>query len=116
MTRAKGKRLRRLRSERVERSFAHVCDTGGSRRTWIRRLEEVTKRYLIAAAAHNLGADHAASCSGSASRGRCKPPPTLFGLRNLIPAALWAVAPLKRQPHKRGSNYLCAHRSHAQSA
>jgi transposase len=55
MARAKGKRLGRLRSERVERSFAHVCDTGGSRRSWIRKLAEVTKRYRIAAAAHNLG-------------------------------------------------------------
>ncbi len=50
----KGTRLGRLRSERVERSFAHVCDTGGSRRSWIRKREEVTKRYRIAAAAHNL--------------------------------------------------------------
>ncbi|HEX4146336.1 MAG TPA: transposase [Pirellulales bacterium] len=55
MARAKGKRLGRLRSERVERSFAHVCDTGGARRSWLRGLEDVTKRYRIAAAAHNLG-------------------------------------------------------------
>ena len=55
MTRAKGKRLGRLRSERVERSFAHVCDSGGMRRSWLRGLIDVTKRYLIAAAAHNLG-------------------------------------------------------------
>ncbi len=53
MARPKGKRLGRLRSER-ERSFAHVCDTGGSRRSWLRGLTEVTKRYRIAAAAHNL--------------------------------------------------------------
>jgi transposase len=53
--RAKGRRLQRLRSERVERSFAHVCDTGGARRSWIRGLAEVTKRYLITVAAHNLG-------------------------------------------------------------
>ena len=53
--REKGKRLQRLRSERVERSFAHVCDTGGSRRTWLIGLANVTKRYLIAVAAHNLG-------------------------------------------------------------
>ncbi len=52
--RAKGRVWQRLRSERVERSFAHVCDTGGSRRSWIRELVEVTKRYRIAAAAHNL--------------------------------------------------------------
>ena len=51
----RGKRLQRLRSERVERSFAHVCETGGARRTWLRGLEKVHKRYLLAAAAHNLG-------------------------------------------------------------
>jgi transposase len=53
--RDKGKRLQRLRSERCERSFAHVCDTGGTRRSWLRGAEDVSKRYLIAVAAHNLG-------------------------------------------------------------
>jgi transposase len=53
--RAKSKRLQRLRSERCERTFAHVCDTGGMRRSWLRGLEDVSKRYIIAAAAHNLG-------------------------------------------------------------
>jgi transposase len=53
--RAKGRRLQRLRSERCERSFAHVCDSGGMRRTWLRGLVNVAKRYLIAVAAHNLG-------------------------------------------------------------
>ncbi len=53
--RDKGKRLQRLRSERCERSFAHVCDTGGTRRSWLRGVENVSKRYLIAVAAHNLG-------------------------------------------------------------
>jgi transposase len=55
MKRAKGKRLGRLRSERVERSFAHVCDSGGMRRSWLKGVIDVSKRYLIAAAAHNLG-------------------------------------------------------------
>jgi transposase len=55
MKRAKGKRLGRLRSERVERSFAHVCDSGGMRRSWLKGVVDVTKRYLIAVAAHNLG-------------------------------------------------------------
>lgn len=51
----RGKRLQRLRSEFVERSFAHVCETGGARRTWLHGIEKVRKRYLLAAAAHNLG-------------------------------------------------------------
>jgi transposase len=53
--RAKGKALQRRRSEVCERTFAHVCETGGSRRSWLRGLADVGKRYRIAAAAHNLG-------------------------------------------------------------
>ncbi len=51
----RGKRLGRLRSEYVERSFAHVCETGGARRSWLRGLEDVTKRYLMCVAGRNLG-------------------------------------------------------------
>ena len=51
----RGRRLQRFRSERVERVFAHMCDTGGSRRTWLRGIEKVRKRYLSAAMAYNLG-------------------------------------------------------------
>ena len=51
----RGRRLSRQRSELVERSFAHVCETGGARRTWLRGLEKINKRYLIQTAARNLG-------------------------------------------------------------
>jgi hypothetical protein len=51
----RGKQLQRDRSEQVERTFAHVCETGGARRTWLCGIEKVFKRYLIAAVAHNLG-------------------------------------------------------------
>ncbi len=51
----RGKRLGRLRSEYVERSFAHVCETGGARRSWLHGLAEVTKRYLMYVAGRNLG-------------------------------------------------------------
>jgi len=53
--RAKSKQMQRHRSERVERSFAHVCETGGARRTWLRGLEKINKRYSMVVAAHNLG-------------------------------------------------------------
>jgi transposase len=52
---ARSKRLQKKRSELVERSFAHVCETGGGRRTWLRGLDNVTKRYVVQVAAHNLG-------------------------------------------------------------
>jgi transposase len=55
MERSKGKAMQRRRSEVVERTFAHVCETGGSRRSHLRGLVNVAKRYLIAVAAHNLG-------------------------------------------------------------
>ena len=51
----RSKRLQRLRSEHVERSFAHVCETGGARRSWLGGVVDVGKRYLMYAAGHNLG-------------------------------------------------------------
>jgi transposase len=51
----RGKRLQRLRSELTERSFAHVCETGGARRCWLQGMAKVTKRYLLQVAARNLG-------------------------------------------------------------
>ena len=49
-----GKRYHRWRSERVERTFAHVCETGGARRTRLRGRANVAKRYLLQAAGANL--------------------------------------------------------------
>ena len=51
----RGKGLQKLRSEIVERTFAHLLETGGARRTWLRGIDKVRKRYSLAAAAHNLG-------------------------------------------------------------
>jgi hypothetical protein len=42
-----GKQAMRLRAEIVERPFAHNLDRGGMRRTWLRRRENVHKRYLV---------------------------------------------------------------------
>jgi transposase len=52
---AVGQQAMRQRAERVERSFAHILDRGGLRRTWLRGRENVHKRYLIHVAGHNLG-------------------------------------------------------------
>jgi transposase len=48
------RRYQRWRSERVERTFAHVCETGAARRTRLRGRANVEKRYLLQAAAANL--------------------------------------------------------------
>jgi len=50
----RGKRLLRQRGERVERSFAHLYETGAMRRTHLRRHPNILKRLLIHVAAFNL--------------------------------------------------------------
>jgi transposase len=52
---AVGKQAMRKRGEIVERSFAHILDRGGMRRTWLRGRENVHKRYLVHVAGYNLG-------------------------------------------------------------
>lgn len=55
VSRGKGKALQRRRGEVLERTFAHVCETGGARRTRLRGRENVSKRYLLHVAGANLG-------------------------------------------------------------
>jgi len=73
----RGKELSRLRSELTERSFAHVCDTGGARRTWLRGLANVTKRHLAIVAARNLSTIMRVLCGIGSPR-------SLQGLRALL--------------------------------
>jgi len=48
------KALMRRRGERMERSFAHLYETGGMRRVHLRGKSNIAKRLLIHAAAFNL--------------------------------------------------------------
>jgi transposase len=51
----RGQRLSRLRGERIERSFAHLYETGGLRRTHLRGHSNILKRLLLHSGAFNLG-------------------------------------------------------------
>ena len=51
----RGRRLMRQRGERIERSFAHLYNTGGMRRTHLRGHTNILKRLLIHAGGFNLG-------------------------------------------------------------
>ena len=51
----RGERLQRMRGERVERSFAHLYETGGMRRAHLRGHSNILKRLLIHAGGFNLG-------------------------------------------------------------
>ena len=44
-----------LRGAPIERSFAHLYDTGGMRRTYLRGHTNILKRLLLHAGAFNLG-------------------------------------------------------------
>lgn len=50
-----GRKILRRRGELVERSFAHVCETGGGRRTYLRGASETAKYLQLRALAFNLG-------------------------------------------------------------
>jgi transposase len=53
--RAKGRALMRRRGELIERTFAHICETGGHRRVRLRGRDNIRKRYLMQVAGMNLG-------------------------------------------------------------
>jgi transposase len=53
--RPKGKRLLRKRGELIERTFAHCYETGGMRRTHLRKHNNILKRLLVHVAGMNLG-------------------------------------------------------------
>jgi transposase len=52
---ARGQRLMRRRGERLERTFAHLYETGGMRRVHLRGHANILKRVLLHAGAFNLG-------------------------------------------------------------
>ena len=52
---ARGLRLLRLRGERLERPFAHLYETGGMRRVYLRGHANIRKRLLIHVSGFNLG-------------------------------------------------------------
>ena len=54
VTSKSGKELLRRRGPHIERSFAHILDAGGMRRTTLRGWENLNKRFKLAAAFYNL--------------------------------------------------------------
>jgi len=51
----RGRHLMRLRGEIIERTFAHVLETGGMRRLYLCHQENIAKRLLVHIAGYNLG-------------------------------------------------------------
>jgi transposase len=95
----RSKRLQKVRSEYVERSFAHVCETGGARRTWLRGLENVRKRYIVHVAARNLGLMLRKLFGVGTPRG-------LQGLRGLAVSAHFAMKAFSRLLYVAGTAWI----------
>ena len=51
----RGRHLMRRRGEIIERTFAHVLETGGMRRLYLCHQENLAKRLLVHIAGYNLG-------------------------------------------------------------
>jgi transposase len=101
----KGRRLNRWRSERCERTFAHVCETGGGRRTWLRGVINVSKIHLLRCAAYNLGLLLRKIWGMSKPRSRdAGPKGRLFLILDLT-AALCTIA----HPDRRSVRFLFLH-------
>lgn len=84
------RKLHRLRSERTERSFAHTCRTGRARRCWLRGLVDNSKRYLIQAAARNLGTIMRAVFGVGTPRAMQGMPAAVFAAFRALIATIWA--------------------------
>ena len=91
---ARGRRLMRQRGERIERSFAHLYDTGGMRRTHLRGHTNILKRLLVHAGGFNLGLVMRHLIGSGTPRGLQDRPATVIATFSLLLGALrrWLVA------------------------
>src|SRR5688572_5579570 len=83
---ARGLRLLRLRGERLERPFAHLYETGGMRRVYLRGHANILKRLLIHTGGFNLGLLMRQLIGVGTPR----------GLQGRLVAALWVLVTLIR--------------------
>src|SRR5712672_2325763 len=97
---ARGRRLMRQRGERIERSFAHLYDTGGMRRTHLRGHTNILKRLLIHAGGFNLGLAMRHLIGSGTPRGLQDRPATVITTLSLLLGATrrWLVTISAWQP------------------
>jgi transposase len=109
---ARGRRLMRLRGERIERSFAHLYDTGGMRRTYLRGHTNILKRLLIHAGGFNLGLVMRQQIGSGTPRGLQDRPATASARLLLLLGALrpWLVAIFRMAPTHRACAPVSRHR------
>jgi transposase len=87
----RGIRLLRRRGEYLERSFAHIYETGGMRRTHLRGHDNILKRLLVHVSGFNLGLLMRTLVGVGTPRG-------LQGRLAALIATLWALVASARRP------------------
>lgn len=90
----RGKRWMRMRGERVERSFAHVCETGGMRRTHLRGRENIAKRLLLQVGAFNLSLVMRKKLAAGTPRGLAAAKKAIWSLQKAMEGLLAIVSHL----------------------
>jgi transposase len=88
---ARGQRLLRLRGERLERPCAHLYETGGMRRVYLRGHPNILKRLLLHTAGLNLGLLMRTLFGVGTPR-------SLQGRAVALLASLWALIRLPKTP------------------
>lgn len=73
------------RTELAERSFQHMLNRGGMRKTWLRGRENIKKRYLFQVAGSNLGLLMRKMAG-------CGTPKGAADVWSIIPVCFWAKA------------------------
>ena len=87
----RGKRLMKLRAEKVERSFAHCYETGGMRRVHLKGRENVLKRLLIQVGAFNLSVAMRGKLGAGTPRGLADAKKRAKTALERLAAASWAA-------------------------
>ena len=87
----RGKRLMRLRAERIERSLAHRYETGGMRRVYLKGRENVLKRLLIHVGAFNLSLAMRSKLGAGTPRGLADARKRAKAAFEGLPLASWAA-------------------------
>jgi transposase len=107
------KALMRRRGELIERSFAHLYDTGGMRRVHLRGKENIAKRTLIHAAAFNLSLIlRQILKAGTARQAADLVAALCFAFLKLTQAENTALAAMEpRRPANPKTNRSCRHQS-----
>ena len=100
----RGKRLLKQRGEKLERTFAHMYETGGMRRTHLRGHENILKRLVVHAGGFNLSLIMRYQLGAGTPRGLRGRGIVILVVQNLVVIAEIAVSELRNSSRRQTSS------------